>query len=89
MTDTRPPANAFEWQRYVVEEAIRRGDKSPLNANETSRKRSEASSKVVERNRLDKPTQANVANMSKHQLDSYLTPKKFHIYNKVRKSNAK
>lgn len=54
MTDTRPPANAFEWKRFVVEEAVRRGDKSPLNANETSRKRSEASSKTVERQRLAK-----------------------------------
>ena len=54
MTDERPPANAFEWQRFVVEEAVRRGDKSPLNANETSRKRSEASSKTVERQRLAK-----------------------------------
>ena len=25
MRDTRPPANAFEWRRYVVEEDIRRG----------------------------------------------------------------
>jgi hypothetical protein len=25
MTDTRPPANPFEWRRYVVEEDIRRG----------------------------------------------------------------
>ena len=89
MTDTRPPANAFEWKRFVVEEAVRRGDKSTLNANETSRKRSEASSKAVERNRIEKPIQANVANMSQHQLDTYLTPKKFHVYNKVRKSNAK
>ena len=29
MIDTRPPANAFEWRRYVVEESIRRGDKQP------------------------------------------------------------
>jgi len=27
----KPPANAFEWQRYVAEEAIRRGEKpAPL-----------------------------------------------------------
>lgn len=25
MRDTRPPANPFEWRRYVVEEDIRRG----------------------------------------------------------------
>ena len=23
----KPPANAFEWQRFVVEESIRRGEK--------------------------------------------------------------
>lgn len=23
----KPPANAFEWQRFVVEEAMRRGEK--------------------------------------------------------------
>ena len=30
MIDPRPPANAFEWRRYVVEESIRRGDKQPV-----------------------------------------------------------
>ena len=49
MIDPRPPANAFEWKRYVVEESIRRGDQDTLNANETSRKRSLASSRAVER----------------------------------------
>jgi hypothetical protein len=89
MTDERPPANAFEWQRFVVEEAVRRGDKSPLNANETSRKRSEASSKTVERNRLG-IVQANIGGMSKHELDAALTPKKFHIYNQpLNKANKK
>lgn len=32
MIDTRPPANAFEWRRYVVEEAIRRGEAAPVIA---------------------------------------------------------
>jgi hypothetical protein len=41
MNDIRPPANAFEWRRYVVEEAIRRGEKQPetravLRKNKTS-----------------------------------------------------
>jgi hypothetical protein len=54
MIDPRPPANAFEWKRFVVEEAARRGDKSVLNANETSLKRSKASTKAVERQRLAK-----------------------------------
>jgi len=88
MTDTRPPANAFEWKRYVVEEAVRRGDKTILDAGETSRKRSQASSKAVERNRLG-VSQSNIAGLSKHKVDSYLTPKKFHVYNQARKTNAK
>tara|TARA_R110000868_G_scaffold161706_3_gene392544 strand:- start:1137 stop:1445 length:309 start_codon:yes stop_codon:yes gene_type:complete len=87
MIDTRPPANAFEWKRFVVEEAARRGDKSTLNANETSRKRSMASSQAVERNRLGS-NQTNIAGMSQHELDNYLTPKKFHVYNSARKVNT-
>lgn len=89
MIDTRPPANAFEWKRYTEEEAIRRGDAAALNANETSRKRSVASSKAVERNRLG-IVQGNIAGMSKDQLDEALTPKKFHIYNQpLNKANKK
>lgn len=80
MTDTRPPANAFEWRRYVVEESIRRGDKDALNANNTSLKRSIASSRRVERNRLDTPLQANIAGMSKHEMDTHVTPKKFNVF---------
>ena len=77
MTDERPPANAFEWQRFVVEEAVRRGDKSPLNANETSRKRSEASSKTVERNRLGVVATPQIA-------------EKFHIHKQaVKKAKTK
>ena len=88
MTDTRPPANAFEWKRFVVEEAARRGDKVAPDAGETSRKRSTASSKAVERNRLG-VVQANIGGISKHEMDTYLTPKKFHIYNQVRKGESK
>ena len=90
MTDTRPPANAFEWKRFVVEEAARRGDKVAPDAGETSRKRSTASSKAVERNRLGVVQQGNIAGMSKDQLDAALTPKKFHIYNQpLNKANKK
>jgi len=90
MTDTRPPANAFEWKRFVVEEAVRRGDKVAPDAGETSRKRSTASSKAVERNRLGVVQQGNIAGMSKDQLDEALTPKKFHIYNQpLNKANKK
>ena len=89
MTDTRPPANAFEWKRFVVEEAIRRGDKVIPDAGETSRKRSVASSKAIERNRLG-IVQANIGGMSKHNIDEALTPKKFHIYNQpLNKANKK
>ena len=89
MIDTRPPANAFEWKRFVVEEAARRGDKTILDAGETSRKRSRASSRAVERNREKIATQANIAGMSVNQVENYLIPKKFHVYNKARKTNAK
>ena len=88
MIDTRPPANAFEWKRYTEEEAIRRKDAGALNANETSRKRSVASSKAVERNRLGIVQQGNISSMSQHELDEYLTPKKFHIYNQARKGKT-
>ena len=90
MIDTRPPANAFEWKRFVVEEAARRGDKVAPDAGETSRKRSTASSKAIERNRLGVVQQGNIAGMSKDQLDAALTPKKFHIYNQpLNKANKK
>ena len=77
------PANAFEWKRYTEEEKLRQGDKSSLNANETSRKRSEASSKAVERNRLTN-NQANIGYMSFHKVDE-ATPAKFNIYDGKKK----
>jgi hypothetical protein len=58
MTDTRPPANAFEWRRYVVEESIRRGDKQP-DANNTLR-RSKTATKVLERQRLTKSISVDI-----------------------------
>jgi hypothetical protein len=48
MIDTRPPANAFEWRRYVVEEAIRRGEVAPVIA---ARVRKKTPDKVLENQR--------------------------------------
>ena len=76
MTDTRPPANAFEWKRFVVEEATRRGDKVIPDAGETSRKRSTASTKAVERNRLGVVPTPKIAG-------------EFHIYNQAIKKAKK
>ena len=89
MIDTRPPANAFEWKRYVVEEAARRGDKTILNAAETSRRRSEASSKSVEKIRETKPTHGIMVGLNKMRNSIDLQPKTFVVYNKARKSKAK
>lgn len=79
MTDTRPPANAFEWKRYVVEESVRRGDHGALNANETSRKRSLAASKAIERIREDTPTYGTLAISGKTAAMLAQKPKKFKV----------
>ena len=89
MIDTRPPANAFEWKRFVVEEAARRGDKSVLNANETSRRRSAASSKAVEKIRETKPTHGIMIGLNKKSNSIDLQPKTFIVYNKAIKRKAK
>ncbi len=90
MIDTRPPANAFEWKRYVVEEAIRRGDYVAPVSDKPKREykpRARAAAKAAEYVR--NPTQGNVVGMNKDQVEAYLTPKKFHVYNAVRKAEAK
>tara|TARA_R110000822_G_scaffold17335_2_gene58467 strand:- start:677 stop:889 length:213 start_codon:yes stop_codon:yes gene_type:complete len=53
MKETRPPANAFDWKRYVVEESIRRGDKQPDAY--TTLRRSAAASKGVDKIRETNP----------------------------------
>ena len=90
MTDNRPPANAFEWRRYVVEEVIRRGEYVAPVSDKLKRlykPRAGAAAKAVEYVR--NPTQGSAIGMNKDQIEAYLTPKKMHVYNAVRKSEAK
>ena len=89
MTDTRPPANAFEWKRYVVEEAIRRGDKSTINENEVSRRRSAASSKSVEKIRETKPMHGIMAGLSEKASAKIMQQKSFTVYSKARSNEGK
>ena len=85
MRDLRPPANAFEWKRFVVEEADRRGDKpSTLDAGTTSRKRSVASTKAVERLRETKPKYGTIGIGKKTAEMIELKPKNFSVYSKAR-----
>ena len=49
MIDTRPPANAFEWRRYVVEEAVRRGEAAPVIAARV--RKNKTADKVLENQR--------------------------------------
>jgi hypothetical protein len=85
MRDLRAPANAFEWRRFVVEEAERRGDKpSQLDAGTTSRERSVASTKAVERLRETKPKYGTIGMSKKTAEMLELKPKNFSIYSKAR-----
>jgi hypothetical protein len=88
MTDNRPPANAFEWRRYGVEEAIRRGEYvAPVSTKPKRIYKPRASAKVLDYVR--NPTQGNAVGMTKEQREAYLAPKKMHVYNAVRKNEAK
>jgi|GEM_PF-3435991 len=84
MRDLRAPANAFEWQRFVVEEADRRGDKpSKLDAGTTSRKRSVASTNAVERMRENQPTYGTMGIGPKTEVTAAKKPKHFTIHKKT------
>jgi hypothetical protein len=87
MRDLRTPANAFEWERFVVEEAERRGDKpSKLDAGTMSRKRSLASTRAVERVRETNPTYGTVGMSNKTAAMIAMKPKTFIIYSKAIKN---
>lgn len=78
----KPPANAFEWKRYVVEEAIRRGEKpTPYNA---SYERSTSSTKAVERVRERDPLYGTLAFTNKTAALIALKPKLFTIYSRAK-----
>jgi hypothetical protein len=79
---TKPPANAFEWKRYVVEEAVRRGEKPAINEDY---KRSVAATKAVEKKRLTDPTYGTLGMSGKTAEMIALKPKTFTIYSRARK----
>ena len=89
LKDTKPlkPANAFEWRRYVHEEQERRGKESLAKLSGTSRTRSVASTKAIERIRQTQPTYGTMHGMSsKTSLMVSLKPKTFTIYSKAQSS---
>lgn len=82
LKETRPPANAFEWQRYVQEEDVRRGVAASIaKQGTTSRKRSVASTQAIERVRKTLPTYGTLHGLSsKTERMLALKPKNFLIY---------
>lgn len=85
LKDNRPPANAFEWQRYVKEEDIRRGEAASIaKQGTTSRKRSVAATQAIERVRQTMPGYGTLQGMSsKTAAMVALKPKTFTIYSKA------
>jgi hypothetical protein len=75
---TTKPANAFDWKRFTDEERERRGEK--LDENNTSRKRSIASTKAIERIRVGDPAYGTVGINSKTSLMISMKPKTFNVY---------
>ena len=69
--------NAFNWKQYTDEERVKRGE--TLNANNTARKRSLASSKAVERIREDVPNYGTLAISGKTAAMLAQKPKQFKI----------
>ena len=78
----KPPANAFEWKRYVVEEATRRGEKpQPYDA---SYERSTSSTKAVEKVRERDPLYGTLAFTNKAEAMIALKPKQFTVYSRAK-----
>jgi len=83
MKDTRPPANAFEWRRYVVEEAARRGDKPAKDPGSIARKRSISTTRAIERIRETRPTYGTMHGMSPKTAKMIaMKPKNFIIHSR-------
>ena len=82
----KPPANAFEWKRFVVEEASRRGDK-PVTQDMTY-KRSTMSTKTVERVRETNPSYGTVPFTTKTEALIAMKPKQFTIYSKAQRAKG-
>jgi hypothetical protein len=70
--------NAFNWKQYTDEERAKRGE--TLNANDTSLKRSMASSKAVERIREDVPNYGTLAISGKTAAMLAQKPNQFKIH---------
>ena len=70
--------NAFNWKQYTDEERTKRGE--TLNANNTARKRSLASSKAVERIREDVPNYGTLAISGKTAAMLAQKPNQFKIH---------
>lgn len=83
---TKPPANAFEWKRYVVEESLRRGEKPP--APNEDYKRSLKATQAVEKKRLTDPTYGTLEMSGRTAEMIALKPKVFTIYSKARKKGV-
>ena len=70
--------NAFNWKQYTDEERVKRGEK--INANNTSLKRSLASSKAIERIREDAPNYGTLEISGKTASLLKQKPKQFKIH---------
>lgn len=70
--------NAFNWRQYTDEERAKRGEK--LDANNTARKRSLASSKAIERIREDAPNYGTLEISGKTASLLKQKPKQFKIH---------
>ena len=82
----KPPANAFEWKRFVVEEASRRGDKP--RTPDASYERSTASTKTVERVRERDPHYGTMPFTNKTDALLAMRPKQFTIYSRAQKTKG-
>ena len=79
------PANAFDWKRFTDEERERRGER--LNENNTSRKRSIASTRAIERKREEDPKHGTVGINTKTALMIAMKPKTFNVYSAAGKKS--
>ena len=70
--------NAFNWKQYTTEERAKRGE--TRNENNTALKRSLASSKAIERIRLDTPNYGTLAISDKTASMLAQKPKHFKIH---------
>ena len=83
----KPPANAFEWKRFVVEEAIRRGEKP--RTYDVSYERSTMSTKTVERVRQTNPSYGTVPFTNKTDALLAMRPRQFTIYSRAQQAKGK